>query len=39
VPCHRVIGSSGKITGFGLGVAVKERLLDAESGIRGLPLG
>jgi O-6-methylguanine DNA methyltransferase len=39
VPCHRVIGSSGKLTGFGLGVAVKERLLDAESGIRGLPLG
>lgn len=39
VPCHRVVGSSGKLTGFGLGLAVKERLLDAESGIRGLPLG
>ncbi len=39
VPCHRVVGSSGKLTGFGLGVAVKERLLDAESGVRGLPLG
>ncbi len=39
VPCHRVVGSSGKLTGFGLGVAIKERLLDAESGIRGLPLG
>ena len=38
VPCHRVVGSSGKLTGFGLGVSVKERLLDAESGNRGLPL-
>lgn len=37
VPCHRVVGSGGKLTGFGLGVELKERLLDAESGIVGLP--
>jgi len=30
VPCHRVIGSSGKLTGFAGGLAVKARLLDLE---------
>ena len=30
IPCHRVIGSSGKLTGFGGGVAVKQTLLDLE---------
>jgi methylated-DNA-[protein]-cysteine S-methyltransferase len=30
IPCHRVIGSSGKLTGFGGGVAVKQALLDLE---------
>lgn len=39
VPCHRVVGSSGKLTGFGLGVELKERLLQAESGTQMLPLG
>ena len=38
VPCHRVVGSGGKLTGFGLGVSVKQRLLAAESGVRSLPL-
>lgn len=33
IPCHRVIGSSGSLTGFGGGLAVKRRLLDLESGI------
>lgn len=30
-PCHRVIGSSGKLTGFAGGLDVKARLLDLES--------
>lgn len=31
VPCHRVIGSSGKLTGFAGGLDVKARLLELES--------
>ena len=31
VPCHRVIGASGKMTGFGGGIPVKEALLELES--------
>lgn len=34
VPCHRVIGSSGRLTGFGGGLDIKQRLLDLERGIR-----
>ncbi len=30
VPCHRVIGSSGKLVGFGGGVCTKRQLLDHE---------
>jgi methylated-DNA-[protein]-cysteine S-methyltransferase len=30
IPCHRVIGSSGKLTGFGGGISVKQTLLDLE---------
>jgi methylated-DNA-[protein]-cysteine S-methyltransferase len=30
VPCHRVIGSNGKLTGFGGGLEVKAFLLDLE---------
>ena len=30
VPCHRVIGSTGKLTGFGGGIATKEHLLNLE---------
>jgi methylated-DNA-[protein]-cysteine S-methyltransferase len=30
VPCHRVIGCGGDLTGFGAGLALKERLLRAE---------
>lgn len=30
VPCHRVIGASGKLVGYGGGLNVKERLLDLE---------
>jgi methylated-DNA-[protein]-cysteine S-methyltransferase len=32
VPCHRVIGSSGKLTGFAGGLETKARLLDLEAG-------
>ena len=30
VPCHRVIGSSGKLTGFAGGIKVKSQLLNIE---------
>ncbi|NOY40562.1 MAG: methylated-DNA--[protein]-cysteine S-methyltransferase [Planctomycetes bacterium] len=30
IPCHRVIGSSGKLTGFGGGLPTKEALLKIE---------
>jgi methylated-DNA-[protein]-cysteine S-methyltransferase len=29
-PCHRVIGSTGRLTGFAGGLAIKEKLLDLE---------
>lgn len=32
VPCHRVIGSDGSLTGFGGGLEVKQRLIDLERG-------
>ncbi|MGF1610829.1 MAG: methylated-DNA--[protein]-cysteine S-methyltransferase [Kiloniellales bacterium] len=32
VPCHRVIGSSGKLTGFGGGLETKAALLALEQG-------
>jgi methylated-DNA-[protein]-cysteine S-methyltransferase len=31
VPCHRVIGSNGKLTGFGGGLPMKRMLLELES--------
>ncbi len=31
IPCHRVIGSSGKLTGFGGGLKTKQYLLGLES--------
>jgi len=30
VPCHRVIGSDGSLTGFAFGVGIKQRLLELE---------
>jgi len=30
VPCHRVIGSGGKLTGYGGGLPLKKRLLELE---------
>ncbi len=32
IPCHRVIGSNGSLTGFGGGLDVKEKLIDLERG-------
>lgn len=39
VPCHRVIGADGKLTGFAGGLAVKARLLalESRSGLRNRP--
>lgn len=31
VPCHRVIGSDGSLTGFGGGLSTKKKLLELES--------
>lgn len=36
VPCHRVIGANGALTGFGGGLSVKRRLLELERGERRL---
>lgn len=32
IPCHRVIGSNGTLTGFASGVEIKKTLLDLEQG-------
>jgi methylated-DNA-[protein]-cysteine S-methyltransferase len=37
LPCHRVIGSDGSLTGFGGGLHVKRFLLEHEGAL--LPLG
>lgn len=31
IPCHRVVGSTGKLVGFACGLSMKERLLQLES--------
>jgi len=31
VPCHRVVGHDGRLTGFGGGLALKQRMLEMES--------
>jgi len=33
VPCHRVIGTSGKLTGYGGGLPLKKRLLELEGAL------
>lgn len=30
IPCHRVIGSNGKLTGYGGGLEIKQKLLELE---------
>lgn len=37
VPCHRVVGSTGKLTGYAGGVSRKAWLLAHERGVTGLP--
>lgn len=39
VPCHRVIGKSGGLTGYGGGLDLKRRLLQLENPQVALPLG
>lgn len=34
VPCHRVIGADGSLTGFGGGIETKRALLELEAGVR-----
>jgi methylated-DNA-[protein]-cysteine S-methyltransferase len=36
IPCHRVIGANGTLTGYGGGLPIKERLLALERGERRL---
>jgi methylated-DNA-[protein]-cysteine S-methyltransferase len=38
-PCHRVVGSTGKLTGFAGGLRTKARLLEFEGHKGGSPLG
>jgi methylated-DNA-[protein]-cysteine S-methyltransferase len=36
IPCHRVIGADGSLTGFGGGLDRKRALLDLEAGVKSL---
>ena len=38
VPCHRVVGRNGSLTGFAGGVATKQYLLDHERRVSGRSL-
>jgi methylated-DNA-[protein]-cysteine S-methyltransferase len=33
LPCHRVVGSTGKLVGYGGGLPLKERLLRLEGAL------
>ena len=33
VPCHRVVGHDGRLTGFGGGMAMKQRMLEMEGAL------
>ena len=33
IPCHRVVGADGSLTGYGAGIEVKRRLLELEGAI------
>lgn len=38
VPCHRVVGSTGALTGFGGGLGVKAQLLELERNVLAAPI-
>jgi methylated-DNA-[protein]-cysteine S-methyltransferase len=38
IPCHRVVGSNGSLTGYGGGLDRKRKLLDLERGGSGVAL-
>ena len=38
IPCHRVVGSDGNLTGYGGGLDRKKQLLDLELGVSGAAL-
>ena len=38
VPCHRVIGANGSLTGYGGGLERKRLLLELEAGVLALPV-
>ena len=38
IPCHRVVGQNGALTGFGGGLETKRRLLQLEGALPGSPL-
>jgi len=38
IPCHRVVGSNGSLTGYGGGLDRKKQLLDLELSVSGLAL-
>ena len=35
IPCHRVIGKSGDITGYAGGIGIKEKLIELEKNNKG----
>lgn len=37
IPCHRVIGANGKLTGFAHGLKIKQQLITLENGITEFP--
>jgi methylated-DNA-[protein]-cysteine S-methyltransferase len=37
IPCHRVIGSDGSLTGYGGGLPLKRKLLEHEARVAGVP--
>ena len=39
IPCHRVIGADGSLTGYGGGLWRKQRLIEIERQLRGAPEG
>ena len=33
IPCHRIIGTNGQLTGYAGGLSTKKKLLDLESNL------